>query len=115
MGKLMNGNTGWRALLVACTIAATSTVAAAQMAGEGTGSISIAAPAPTGPYAVGRRMVAWVDSTRAEPVDSTRRRELVGWVWYPRASGGSEAPREAALPAESQELRIEALRTKLGA
>lgn len=42
-------------------------------------------PAPSGPYAVGRRFIAWRDEARADPLapDSAARRELVAWVWYP--------------------------------
>src|SRR6185436_3554716 len=48
-------------------------------------------PAPTGPFAVGRRSFAWRDTTRADPLapDSTAKRELFAWVWYPAARGAA--------------------------
>jgi len=44
-------------------------------------------PAPTGPYAVGRTMYDWVDTTRTDPFspDGQAPRELSVWVWYPAA------------------------------
>jgi hypothetical protein len=41
------------------------------------------APEPSGPWAVGRRSLQWVDSSRREPTDSSRFRTLPLWVWYP--------------------------------
>jgi predicted dienelactone hydrolase len=48
-------------------------------------------PAPTGPFAVGRRSMVWIDSSRADPLspDSTAKRALVAWVWYPAESTAS--------------------------
>jgi dienelactone hydrolase len=45
----------------------------------------IALPTPTGPYAVGRTRVEWIDPARDEPFtpDSADQRELIVWVWYP--------------------------------
>ncbi len=42
-------------------------------------------PAPTGPFAVGRRSFTWRDTTRADLLapDPTAARELLVWVWYP--------------------------------
>ena len=42
-------------------------------------------PAPTGPFAVGRRSFAWRDTTRADLLapDPSSVRELFVWVWYP--------------------------------
>jgi pimeloyl-ACP methyl ester carboxylesterase len=101
----MNGTKGWGGLLLA-TIMMATTVSAQGAA--------VTPPAPTGQYAVGRRMVHWVDSTRADPVDPTRRREIVGWIWYPAAEDGT-GEREAPLSGAWGERRSEALRTKLGA
>lgn len=53
-------------------------------------------PAPTGPYAVGRRSFAWVDETRPDPLapDPAAKREMFVWAWYPaaKAPGAALAP-----------------------
>jgi dienelactone hydrolase len=51
--------------------------------------------APTGPHAVGRRLLHWVDTTRREPTDSTHARALMVWMWYPAAAAWSGAPEPA--------------------
>ena len=43
-------------------------------------------PAPTGQHQVGRVQFDWVDTSRADPHDASRKRELVVWVWYPAAA-----------------------------
>jgi dienelactone hydrolase len=68
---------------------------------------------PTGPYAIGRQRLYWTDSSRRDPVDPSRYREVSGWVWYP-ASGSTDA-QEPPLPSDWQALRIESLSAKLGA
>ena len=77
-------------------------------------SVATSTLAPTGPHGVGRRLVAWTDSSRHDPVDTTRRREVVAWVWYPAAAPPAAAPAEPALPGEWGVLRREAMRAKLG-
>ena len=51
-------------------------------------------PAPTGPYAVGRRSLAWRDEFRQDPLapDPMAMRELFVWVWYPAANVPGAAP-----------------------
>ena len=53
-------------------------------------------PAPTGPYAVGRRAYHLVDSTRRDPLapgGAGAKREIALFVWYPAAaSAGPPAP-----------------------
>ena len=52
-------------------------------------------PAPTGQYAVGRRVFDWTDAARHEPTsaDLATRRELLVYVWYPAtAHTGTPAP-----------------------
>ena len=73
----------------------------------------IEAPAPTGPYAVGRMSMVWTDSSRRDPVDSTRARELPVWIWYPADPAPNAAP-QPVLPPEWQARRIETLTAKLG-
>ena len=70
-------------------------------------------PAPSGPYAVGRRNVVWTDSTRRDPTDTTRWREINAWVWYP-AKPQERAGTEAPLPGEWETRRLQTLETKLG-
>ena len=38
---------------------------------------------PSGPHAVGRTRLAWIDSQRPERHDHERRREVIAEVWYP--------------------------------
>ena len=73
----------------------------------------VAYPAPTGTYAVGRQSVVWVDSTRRDPTDTTRWREISAWIWYP-AAVQKNVGAEAALPAAWEDLRLQSLGTKLG-
>ena len=74
---------------------------------------TIEAPAPTGPYAVGRMSMVWTDSSRRDPVDSTRVRELPVWLWYPTSPAPTAEP-QPVLPPEWQARRIETLTAKLG-
>src|SRR4051812_27665062 len=47
---------------------------------------------PTGPHAVGRTRLAWVDSSRPERFHPERNREVVAEVWYPaQAATGQPA------------------------
>lgn len=74
---------------------------------------TIEAPLPSGTHAVGRLYMVWTDSSRRDPVDSTRPRELPVWIWYPAASS-PDAERQPVLPPEWQARRIETLTPKLG-
>jgi pimeloyl-ACP methyl ester carboxylesterase len=74
---------------------------------------TIEAPAPSGTHAVGRLYMVWTDSSRRDPVDSTRPRELPVWIWYP-AGPAPSAEGQPVLPPEWQARRIETLTTKLG-
>jgi predicted dienelactone hydrolase len=62
--------------------------------------MTMALPAPTGPYAVGRTDREWTDATRADPyaADPTEPRTLVTWIWYP-TSGPVGGPVAEYLPA----------------
>jgi predicted dienelactone hydrolase len=62
---------------------------------------------------VGRRNLVWTDSTRRDPTDTTRWREINAWIWYP-ANAQAVAGTEAPLPAAWETRRLEALKTKLG-
>ena len=75
-------------------------------------SARISSIAPFGEFAVGRRQVYWIDSTRRDVTDSSRYREISGWVWYP-ASGSRDAE-ELPLPAEWQSHKLDVLRTRFG-
>ncbi len=46
---------------------------------------TVTLPAPTGPYAVGRVLTEWTDTSRQETLTSSanHNRELTVWVWYP--------------------------------
>jgi dienelactone hydrolase len=106
--------------LVASLIALSATVAGAQatnasatLATSRADTRTIEAPALTGASAVGRTFMVWTDSSRRDPVDSTRSRELPVWIWYPAALAPS-AVGEPVLPPAWQARRIETLTTKLG-
>ncbi|HEY0995026.1 MAG TPA: hypothetical protein VGD77_03445 [Gemmatimonadaceae bacterium] len=71
-------------------------------------------PAPSGPFAVGRRAFTWVDSARRDPADGTRPREIPGWVWYPAARVDGAVP-EPALDQPWNDLRAAASAQKIGA
>src|SRR5271170_7448434 len=43
-------------------------------------------PPPTGPNAIGTRVIHLVDSSRVEVHDSSRKRELMIQIWYPAAT-----------------------------
>ncbi len=61
----------------------------------------ITLPTPTGPFAVGRSIYAWVDDVHLDtlaPVPGTKR-ELLVWIWYPAAAGPSAAVMDDYLPA----------------
>ena len=44
-------------------------------------------PRPTGPDAIGTRVIYLVDTSRVEKHDSSRKRELMIQIWYPAGSG----------------------------
>lgn len=58
-------------------------------------------PAPTGSYAVGRRLYAWTDSARLDPLapSVSTLREVVVWAWYPADTSGRRE-RASYLPSE---------------
>jgi pimeloyl-ACP methyl ester carboxylesterase len=49
-------------------------------------------PRPTGPHAVGRRTIDFVDTTRTDPYLGRPTRELPVTVWYPAAPGTDARP-----------------------
>src|SRR5579862_9793455 len=51
-------------------------------------------PRPSGRYAAGRIGTVWEDSTRMDPFDPKRRRELVVWIWYPAQPSKGEQTAE---------------------
>lgn len=51
-------------------------------------------PAPSGPFAVGRRLIHWIDMSRSETL-STRpddKREVTVWLWYPASNEPGAKP-----------------------
>ncbi|WP_169813063.1 alpha/beta hydrolase family protein [Nocardia jejuensis] len=52
-------------------------------------AVTIALPAPTGPYPVGVTDWHLTDADRADPWDQSRRRELMVQIWYPADDAGS--------------------------
>jgi len=69
-------------VVVGLALAAAGAAAGVYVDGE-----SVALPAPSGPYALGRLSDDWVDTSRSDPfaVPPVVRRELVVWIWYPAA------------------------------
>jgi predicted dienelactone hydrolase len=51
-------------------------------------------PAPAGPYPLGRRQLNWIDDSRVDPQDQSRRREIAAWVWYPAKPIAGATPAE---------------------
>jgi dienelactone hydrolase len=49
-------------------------------------------PAPTGPYAVGRKSFDWIDESRSDTESPDGHRELVVWVWYPASPVAGARP-----------------------
>ncbi len=51
-------------------------------------------PAPSGPYAVGRTVYDWVDTSRLDVLSDrpNQKRELLVWAWYPAQVNTSQAP-----------------------
>src|SRR5881296_1207699 len=74
------------ALIVA--MVGTALCAAAQPERTGPGGL----PSPTGPFAIGRVTVHWIDPSRIEPF-SAKPRELMIDIWYP-ADSATGAPTE---------------------
>ena len=100
--------------LLASMIVLSSTILRAQpTATSAVDAPTIDAPAPTGAYAVARLSMVWTDSSRRDPVDSTRARELPVWIWYP-AAPAPDAELQPVLPPAWQARRIETLTAKLG-
>lgn len=69
-------------------------------------------PSPTGPHAVGRRLVTWTDHNRRDPINGSHDRELPAWIWYPAAAAASGG--ESSLPGPWGERRLEALERRFG-
>jgi predicted dienelactone hydrolase len=63
-------------------------------------------PAPTGPYAVGRRTFYWTDESRNEAAnpEPNAKREIVVYLWYPAARAGESAEYLPSLQALSSDL-----------
>jgi pimeloyl-ACP methyl ester carboxylesterase len=89
------------------------TAAAATLAVTSVLHAQIADPTPTGPYKVGRQSFVWTDSSRRDPTDTTRWRQVSAFVWYP-AAGDKVAQTQPPLPSEWETRRLETLKTKLG-
>jgi dienelactone hydrolase len=90
-------------LFAICLVAASSVRANAQLD----------RPAPSGEYGVGRRSEVWTDSSRRDPVDTTRSREIAVVIWYP-ADVRVRTAANPVLPDEWQDLRVQALETRFG-
>src|SRR5258706_7182165 len=64
----------------------------------------ITLPTPTGPFAVGRVIYDWTDSTTLDtlaPAPGTKR-ELLVWIWYPSVAGNPAAKVDDYVPAQMQ-------------
>ncbi len=46
-------------------------------------------PAPTGPYAIGRKEFDWVDKSRPDHDSPSGQREIAVWLWYPASPKNS--------------------------
>ena len=95
-----------RTFLLLCGLLSPA-IASAQISGR------ISPIVPGGGFAVGRRQLYWIDSARKDPADSSRYREITGWVWYP--ASGSASTEESPLDAAWQSLKAEVLRARFGA
>jgi len=83
--------------------------AVAQPESSGPGGL----PSPTGPFAIGRVTVHWIDPTRIEPF-SAKPRELMIDIWYP-ADSPTGAPAEYLnVAAFEQTIGADGLRKQLG-
>ena len=100
------------ALAAAAPLAAQSPAARATI-DTSAAAHAIDAPAPSGPQAVGRRFMIWTDSSRRDPVDKARARDLALWIWYPAESSPGKG-RQPVLPEPWRSRRIETLTAKLG-
>lgn len=62
-------------------------------------ALTFTLPAATGPYAVGRRTIGWVDAARPEVMTAAPQdvREVIADIWYP-AEPGAEGARSAYFP-----------------
>ncbi|HEX7941121.1 MAG TPA: hypothetical protein VF488_04925, partial [Gemmatimonadaceae bacterium] len=109
LGILLSGLTA----LSSAPLGAQPASAPASPATAAVGARMVEAPAPSGPHAVGRLYMVWTDSSRRDPVDGTRLRELPVWIWYP-AAPAPDAERQPVLPPAWQARRIETLTAKLG-
>lgn len=74
--------------------------------------VTIALPAPTGPYSVGVTEMPLIDPDRTDPWEPGRRRELMVQIWYP-AGDADTAPTAAWMPPGGQ-LAQEGYLTELG-
>lgn len=85
----------------------------AALAGAQAPRDGLATPALTGPHAVGRRVELWADSSRRDPMDTTRVRELMVWAWYPAPRTRAAQP-EVALPGAWGDAHATETATRLG-
>jgi predicted dienelactone hydrolase len=88
--KLLRRALRWSAVLVVAVIGSCSALIPV-LAWRQPNHVTL--PAPTGPYAVGRVAVDWLDDSRIDSFAPTlgTKRELPVWIWYP-------APRDAVQP-----------------
>jgi pimeloyl-ACP methyl ester carboxylesterase len=70
-------------------------------------------PSPTGPFAIGRVTVHWIDPSRIEPF-SVKPRELMVDIWYPTDSAAGAPAEYLNVPAFEQALGADGLRKQLG-
>lgn len=101
------------ARLLAISLLLTIAAGAAAGAQASRDDAPLVTPAPSGPHAVGRRLLHWTDESRREPTDTARARELMVWMWYPAASADGE--RERALPEGWAETHERESARKIGA
>jgi pimeloyl-ACP methyl ester carboxylesterase len=89
------------------------TAATVAMAVTSAPHTQIAHSTPSGLHVVGKQNFVWTDSTRRDPTDTTRWRQVSAFVWYP-AAARKGAQTEAPLPPEWEARRLQSLKTKLG-
>lgn len=72
-------------------------------------TVEVTMPQLTGPYAVGRTIYEWTDSTRPERYsdDPNAKRELQVWVWYP-ADPAPDAQPDTYLPGMLEQVMSQA-------
>jgi len=100
--------------LVPTIVSAAFLAAASTRVGAQTAELS-PLPSPTGEHPVGRTSFDWVDETRPDPVDSSKHREIVVWVWYPATSRSDSDPAEWMPGKWGEEFWSEYSRSRAGA